>query len=225
VLSALLVTATRVYGEALQLAFASLDARAEIAATSTNADDAVSALRDLRRCGRCDLILIQLPQPRGLVAARALRMADSRVPLLAFDVPDDERQVVAWAQAGVQGCVAADSSLADLLAAAESVTRGEAVCSPVLAGALFRRAAHSTGDGALALHSPLTPRELDVFQLLANGLSNKQIAAALQVQLSTVKNHIQSIYKKTNVRRRSDLLRCEELIEAGRGRERLDLAS
>ena len=103
--------------------------------------------------------------------------------------------MIAYAEAGVSGFVTCEESLADLVATIQRAAKGELV---VLAAGGRRPAA--AGDpargraaGATSSEEPLTPRELEVAFLLDEGLSNKQIAARLHLEVPTVKHHVHHI--------------------------------
>jgi len=98
-----------------------------------------------------------------------------------------------------------DGTLADLRAVIESVARGEVVCSPRIAASLLRRIA----DLAAEREPPppelrLTSREIEIVELIDQGLSNKEIAQRLSIALPTVKNHVHSILDKLHVHRRAE---------------------
>ena len=130
-------------------------------------------------------------------------MPDARV--FAITVPNSESGVVACAELGVAGFVTTDASLTELVTALESVASGDLVCSPATAGALLRRVAtlahERPRDDRLAL---LTGREREVVCLIAEGLSNKQIAHRLYIELATVRNHVHNILGKLGVHRRAE---------------------
>jgi DNA-binding NarL/FixJ family response regulator len=126
---------------------------------------------------------------------------DARV--IALNVPDDEAIVIACAEAGISGYVTEDSTLSDLVSAIECASRGELHCSPRVAATLVRRLA-SVSRGSLRVHvADLTAREREILELVAEGLSNKQIAARLHIGLATVKNHVHHILEKLQVQSRS----------------------
>jgi DNA-binding NarL/FixJ family response regulator len=117
-----------------------------------------------------------------------------------------EPDLVRLAEAGVSGFVLHDQSVEQLAAVIYGVTRGEASCPPRLAAALLQRVS------ALAARTPyqadegaLTTRELEIATLVAEGLSNKEIARRLHITLATTKNHVHSILKKLQVTRRADV--------------------
>lgn len=142
------------------------------------------------------------------VARRVGRRTSARV--LAINVPAREADVIACAEAGVACCLTAEASLDQLVTAIESVARGDAPCSPWTSGVLQRRIAalaseRDTRTEPTATHLPrLTRRELEIVDLIDRGLSNKEIARELCIELPTVKNHVHRILEKLGVRRRAD---------------------
>lgn len=107
----------------------------------------------------------------------------------------------------------------DLVAVVECVARGECLLSPDMAAKLFRRVATLAREPRLEpIQDGLTARELDVLRLIDDGLSNKEIAKALSIELPTVKNHVHSILEKFDVRRRTAAAaRARRLGLLGRG--------
>ena len=127
------------------------------------------------------------------------------VPILALTVPNSEREILAVAEAGIAGFVTSDASVDELVAAIESVARGEALCSPSVAAALIRRLASLARSGQPASPiGPLTTREREILELIDEGFSNKQIAQRLRIELPTVKNHVHHILVKLGVSRRAE---------------------
>jgi DNA-binding NarL/FixJ family response regulator len=113
--------------------------------------------------------------------------------------------MIACAEAGVSGLLTANASLTDLVASIHGAGEGELHCSPKLAGALLRRVtALASGRPLNGAASALTTRELEVVRLIDRGLSNKQIALELEIELSTVKHHVHHILEKLEVARRGE---------------------
>jgi DNA-binding NarL/FixJ family response regulator len=114
--------------------------------------------------------------------------------------------VIACAEAGIAAYVAREGSLDDLVATLHSVMRGEARVSPRIAAVLLRRVGDmATGRAQRVRASPLTERETEIAGLVADGLSNKQIARRLRIRLPTVKNHVHNILEKLEVGRRTEI--------------------
>jgi two-component system nitrate/nitrite response regulator NarL len=187
----------------------------EVVGTAANTPDAVAAARSHPPA----LVLLDVTMPAGVETIRAVVGALPAAKVLALTVTDDEEQVIAWAEAGVSGYVTRESSLDDLVAAIHSARRGELICSPRLAATLLRRVRSlSAGVPAGAFGEPaLTTRELEIVDLLDAGLSNKEIASRLYIEVATVKNHVHNILEKLRARRRSEVGAIRRARQAGSG--------
>ena len=125
--------------------------------------------------------------------------------VLALTVPNRESDILALTEVGIDGFVTADASVDELVASIDSVARGEALCSPSVVAALMRRLADLSRERQpLARRAPLTTREWEILELIETGLSNKQIAVRLHIELATVKNHVHHILTKLGVNRRTE---------------------
>jgi DNA-binding NarL/FixJ family response regulator len=173
----------------------------EVVATAAGADDAVPALRKELP----DVVLLDMAPPDNAWLVRALAAAVPGTRVVALAVPESEDEVLACAEAGVVGYVTREGSVEDLVAAIESASRGEVLCSPRMAASLFQRVATLALERSPAsIESRLTGRELEILDLIDQGLSNKEIARRLTIELSTVKNHVHNILEKLNVSRRAE---------------------
>jgi two-component system nitrate/nitrite response regulator NarL len=151
-----------------------------------------------------DIVLLDPGLPEAMEVVRELT-GPTAVKVVALACPETEQAVVACAEAGVSGFVARDHSLADLLAAIRSPARGESLVSPRTAATLIRRVKALAAECApSAPEARFTPREVEVFQLIEEGLSNKQIAHRLSIELPTVKQHVHHILEKLKVGRRGE---------------------
>jgi DNA-binding NarL/FixJ family response regulator len=195
----LLVTDVRLYRDGLTYI---LEARDDIAMVCTAA-----TLAEAIEC--IDLVqpTVVLFEQDGLDQPHALRSLSRAWPdakIVAFGVGDREQDIVACAEAGLAGYVPRGASVDDLVSAIHSASRGELWCTPSAAGTLFRRVASMAARVPQESGFNLTGREQEIAELLARGLSNKEIARRLQIELATVKNHVHHILEKLNVRRRSE---------------------
>jgi two-component system, NarL family, nitrate/nitrite response regulator NarL len=140
----------------------------------------------------------------GLSSARRLRAALRDVSVVALAIDDTDESVVAWAEAGVAGFVTRDTPLEGLMNTVECVAGGGTQCSPRATAALLRRLAElsSRGGSGRPRAALLTPREREIVGLIDRGLSNKEIASELHIELATVKNHVHSVLEKLQVDRR-----------------------
>jgi len=151
------------------------------------------------------VVLLNLSMQDGVAALNSIVRAVPATPVIALAVSDLEDEIIACAEAGVAGCLLRDDSYADLVALITSVARGETRCSPRVAAALLRRVATLSRESRVeSVEIRLTAREREVMQLVNEGLSNKQIARRLSIELRTVKNHVHHILAKYQVHRRAD---------------------
>ena len=123
--------------------------------------------------------------------------------VIVCGVSDEADEVIACAQEGAAGYIHRDASSEELLHTIKSVHRGELPCSPRVASQLFRHMASVAKVGSVNSQPTPTYRERQVIALIERGMSNKEIAVALGIELTTVKNHVHHILAKLDVRRRS----------------------
>ena len=155
------------------------------------------------------LVLIDIALRDSLALVRAINSAP-RAPcaprVVVFAVSDSEDALLPYIEAGIHGYVARDGSLADVVSAVESAGRGETIVSPKLAASLFQRLAdqrrrRDLGSSA-SVGSDLTLRERQILALVEQGMTNKEIARSLGIELATVKNHVHHVLEKLKVSRR-----------------------
>jgi DNA-binding NarL/FixJ family response regulator len=156
------------------------------------------------------LIDIALPHNGAFELARQISLELPQVKVVILGVTVAEADILACVEAGASGYVGKDASLDDLIAAIRAVSRGETICSPQVAHSVFSRVAELASERHRRQRldfANLTAREVEILQLIADGLSNKQIAQQLFLSLHTVKNHVHNILEKLKVRRRSEAAR------------------
>jgi DNA-binding NarL/FixJ family response regulator len=185
--------------------FLNRDGRLEV----TGHAPATEALQ-LRQCPT-DVIIVDTAGTDGDAVGRLAANADA--PIVALGAPDEEDHVIALAELGVLAFVECESGLDALVAAVAGAAHGEASFPPRIATTLLRRVRRLSvrrraGDPAL-----LTVRESQVAELIAEGLSNKEIAARLCIEVATVKNHVHNILEKLGVNRRFDAVARLRLVE------------
>jgi DNA-binding NarL/FixJ family response regulator len=190
----------RLYREGLAALFAGRDGFV-VAATAVAREDGLAQVQR----SKPDVVLVALGPGAGAPLVRELVATHPEARVVMLGVTDDDPEVLPLAEAGVAGYVTTEASGDDIVLAVESVTRGETPCSPRLATTLLRRVAtlaqERRAPGPLA---SLTARERQIVDLLGDGLSNKEIARGLQIEVTTVKNHVHHILEKLQVTRRSD---------------------
>jgi DNA-binding NarL/FixJ family response regulator len=165
----------------------------ESAISASAGPDAVMSARQ----GECDVVLLDMALASGTPTIRALLAARPNLKIVALGVDDDSPEVVTCAEAGISGYVSRDGTLADVEHALRGTVRGEAACSGKVAASLLRHIAmQARARGRVDRPTSLTPREREILQLLENGMTNKEIARALDLQMGTVKNHVHNVLAK-----------------------------
>jgi two-component system, NarL family, response regulator LiaR len=147
------------------------------------------------------LMDLRMPGLDGPEATRAILERDPSVRVVALTVMAEDSDVAAAVVAGACGYLLKDSPIDDVVGAVRAAARGAAWLSPrVAAGLLERlRREHAEPGPVLEPEQELSPRELEVLQLLARGLDNSEIAAALCISPRTAKNHVSNILAKLDL--------------------------
>ncbi|MER7186940.1 response regulator transcription factor [Streptomyces hyaluromycini] len=175
----------------------------DVVAEATDGHEAVDAVRRTRP----DVVLmdIRMPELDGLEATRRILAAPDPPRILMLTTFDLDRYVYAALSAGASGFLLKDVTPEHLTAAVRTVRSGDALLAPAITRRLVERFARAGTDSA-ALHrdlAHLTPRELDVLRLLAQGLSNAGLAARLHLSEATVKTHVSRVLGKLSLRDRA----------------------
>ena len=160
-----------------------------------------------------DVALLDLRMPRcdGVEATRRLRDLDPSIKVLILTTYADDRSVIDALRAGARGYLTKDAGADEIRLALQQVTQGQAVIDPAvqyhLLDAITTGSAQPAPPTAPGLPDGLTPREAEVLALIAEGLSNAEIAECLYVNETTVKSHINHLFAKTGVRDRAQAVR------------------
>jgi DNA-binding NarL/FixJ family response regulator len=153
-----------------------------------------------------DVVLVDVASVSIPAGMHALAAALPDAKLVGVGVSDDDDSVVALLEAGAAGYVTSEQPLSELVTAVDAVAQGELQCPPRMSAALARRMAALAASGQRESGSDaLTPRQREIATLMADGLSNKQIARRLSIEHATVKNHVHSILVKLGVSRRDQV--------------------
>ncbi len=175
--------------------------RLAVAGAAESAHLALSRLPDIA----LDVLLVDMCMAEALELIRAASLCHPHIRIVAFAVGTTDHAVLSCIEAGANGYVSRDGTIEDLVSTVESVVRGETRCSPRIVASLFRRVAVLAGEHEAASGAVLTQREHQIVALLDQGLSNKEIASELGIELATAKNHVHNILEKLQVRRRSQV--------------------
>jgi DNA-binding NarL/FixJ family response regulator len=183
-------------------AILSTDERIEVVEEAADGRIAIQRARHRRP----DVVLmdVRMPELDGIAATRELIAVapDARVVILTTFEDDD--YILGALRAGASGFMLKRSSPEDLIAAIHTVANGEALLSPSVTRRLIDRVAKQplVGTASDPRLDDLTPRERDVLELIARGLSNREIADALMVEATTVKSHVKRVLAKLGARDR-----------------------
>lgn len=150
------------------------------------------------RAAEADVALVDLVDG---ALADSLAALGGRIPVVGLALSSNP-SVAAAAALGVRAFVGCDQTLADLVQTTRQAARGEAVCPPSVAAALFAGMGRPEPPSPSGPIGALTAREREIARLVTRGLSNKEIATALVIEPATVKNHVHQILRKLAVQRR-----------------------
>jgi DNA-binding NarL/FixJ family response regulator len=175
----------------------------DVVAEAATGAEAIDAVR--RTCPDVVLMDIRMPELDGLEATRRILAADADGPrILMLTTFDVDEYVYAALAAGASGFLLKDVAPEQLTAAVRLVRSGDALLAPSITRRLVERFARG-GQESSAVHrdlASLTPREREVLQQLARGLSNAELAAAFHLSEATVKTHVARILGKLQLRDR-----------------------
>ena len=182
---------------------------AVIAEGSTGED----ALKLVRKKQPDVLVLdLNLPDINGLEVTRRLVTQGESTAILVLTAHDNALMIFSLLESGATGYVLKDEALETLTHAVFAAERGESWLSPTVASQVVRRAIKrekqpgTEATSPFPTESPLTPREMEILQLLAQGMDNTAIAQKLVLTKRTVQNHISNIYGKLGVNSRTEAM-------------------
>jgi DNA-binding NarL/FixJ family response regulator len=180
----------------------------ELLATASDGEEALALAAEHDP----DVVLMDLRMPRmdGIEATSRLRESHPGVRVIALTTYADDESVLGALRAGARGYLTKDASSQDIRAAILTVAAGDAALDPAVQSHVVAALA---GDGARAgmpdtsttpeLPDDLTPREAEVLSLIAEGLTNAEIAERLVVSPTTIKSHINHLFAKAGLRDRT----------------------
>jgi DNA-binding NarL/FixJ family response regulator len=174
------------------------------------AGSATSAAGALQRTAEADVLLVstRLPDGEALKLVQQLPQEYPDKAALVMGVAESEWEILRYVEAGASGYVLRDDSVEELLRHIRAAHAGKARVSPQIAAALMARVAELAqlvSQSSINVDlAELTPRELEVLELIGQGLTNQQIAERLVIEVGTVKNHVHNILDKLGVSSRRD---------------------
>jgi DNA-binding NarL/FixJ family response regulator len=178
----------------------------EIVGTAHDGEQAIALAEQLQP----DVVLMDLRMPRcdGVEATRRLTAAAVPTKVVVLTTYADDHSVIQALRAGACGFLTKDATSEQIADALRAAIRGEAAIDPAVQHHLVKAIARTaplewTPPDQTRLRDGLTPREATVLALIAEGLSNAEIAERLTVTETTVKSHINHLYSKTGARDRA----------------------
>jgi DNA-binding NarL/FixJ family response regulator len=173
----------------------------------TNPEEAIKIVQEKR----VDVALVstRLPDQGALKLTHAITEMAPSTTVLALGLTEEKKRVLRFVEAGATGYILKDDSLEDLINIVRSVQEGKVFISPQIAAAVIERLSElarmisDVGNNG-ADSARLTPRELDVLELIGKDMTNQQIADHLVLEVGTVKNHVHNILDKLNVSSRGE---------------------
>lgn len=177
----------------------------EVVGEAEDGEDAIARVGDLAP----DVILMDVRMPRvsGIDATRSIGEAVPSAKILMLTVSDEEDDLYEAIKAGATGYLLKEISIEEVATAVRAVMSGQSLISPAMASKLLTEftTLAKKADERQAVPTPrLTDRELEVLKLVAQGMSNREIAAELYISENTVKNHVRNILEKLHLHSRME---------------------
>lgn len=176
----------------------------EVVGQATTGQEAI----DLAEYLQPDVILmdLQMPGESGIAATRAITMAAPAVRILVVTLFEDDDSVFMALRAGARGYILKDADEDEIVRALRAVARGEAIFSPAIATRVLTFFAAARPNTPPEFFPTLTTREREILTLIAQGHSNRTIAARLSLSGKTVSNYVSAIFSKLQVADRAEAI-------------------
>jgi DNA-binding NarL/FixJ family response regulator len=169
----------------------------EVIATAPDGHTAVQLARDLAP----DVVIVDIGMPKlnGIEATRKIIAENPSVRIIALSMHSDKRFVIEMFKAGASGYLLKDCDSEELISAIKAVMEDKSYISPAVAKTVIKDYIKSIREDNTSVFNVLTAREREVLQILAEGKSTRQIAAALYVSEKTVETHRRQIMNKLEI--------------------------
>ncbi len=170
-------------------------------------ENGAEAVQFCRENSAPDLVLMDLSMPvlNGVEATAELSRHCPTARVVVLSAYDEERSIVEVIRAGAKGYLLKRAGVADLLEALRTVALGGSYLSPQISNALFQRL--QSGDDKAKRNGDLSPRESQVMRLIAQGMTSKEIASALDLGVETVRSYRKTLMKKLGVNNAAGITR------------------
>jgi two-component system, NarL family, response regulator NreC len=147
-----------------------------------------------------------MPLLNGIEATRQITKRAPQTKVLVLSMYSDEAYVTQMLKAGATGYLLKDSADVDLLQAVQAVSQGKSFFSPAVARLMSDDYARQRGENLVDRYESLSEREREIFQLVAEGKTNKEIAALLFISPSTVETHRARIMEKLDLHSAAEIV-------------------
>jgi len=148
---------------------------------------------------------VSMPDMNGIEATRKIKASMPDVKVIALSMHSDRRFVLGMLEAGASGYLLKDCAFGELANAINQVSTGNTYLSPKIADVVVKGYLNKTTDAAVNGGAVLTSREREILQLIAEGLTAKEIAAHVFLSIKTIETHRRNITQKLNMKSTADL--------------------
>jgi DNA-binding NarL/FixJ family response regulator len=148
---------------------------------------------------------INMPELNGIEASRQIKSELPDIKIIALSMHSDKRYVAGMLKAGVSGYLLKNCAFDELVAAINSVVRNQSYLSPAIADTVMKDYASILEGADQSTASLLSSREREVLQLIAEGMSTRDIGERIHVSVKTVETHRQQIMRKLNAKSVAEL--------------------
>jgi DNA-binding NarL/FixJ family response regulator len=142
---------------------------------------------------------VSMPDLNGIEATRKIIAGTSNVKVIALSMHSDRRFVLGMLEAGASAYLLKDCAFAELVSAVRQVAAGNTYLSPKIADVVVKGYLNKVSSSALTTRTILTSREREILQLLAEGMSAKEIAGHLNLSIKTIETHRRNIMEKLEI--------------------------
>lgn len=177
----------------------------EVVSTASEVEEVLNAK------GRFDMLLVSagLPNNGAMELVKALSASEEDKKIIVLGMTESKTQILRFIEAGADGYVLKEHSVEELIERIHVTAEDKAIVSPRVAEAIMDRLAtlsdlFSEVEEVIQDPIDLTPREMEVLEHIGEGLTNREIANELHIELGTVKNHVHSILQKLDVDNREE---------------------